>query len=369
MKMQVAEKTGKTTESCRNRASVRLIGVILSVFLISSLMLAGTPSGAGNNYKVLPPITHGDLSIFPVVSSHGHDAGALMTLDEGVRSGEVVVTEAGDERGLVRHGQIVPRRRGAEVNRLVLYNNSNRPLLLLAGEIVTGGKQDRVIGADRIVPPKAGPIDLGVFCVEPGRWVASSEKFGSMQAQMAQPSVRTPAMAAKSQDKVWENVSVANRNMVASAPSAAQSVGGVTSYAKVFESAPVKATLGDYGDEQTILRELRSKGAVGIVIAVRGRTIWADVFASNDLLVKYWPKLFKSYVAEAITSAQGNSITPDIRAAQIFIESLSGGREVIETEPGIYRRSEISGNGYRVFQLASLLPKSEFDVHITKMKE
>jgi len=32
------------------------------------------------------------------------------------------------------------------VNRLVLVNNSKRPLLLLAGEIVTGGKQDRVIG-------------------------------------------------------------------------------------------------------------------------------------------------------------------------------------------------------------------------------
>ena len=71
------------------------------------------------------------------------------------------------------------------MNRLVLVNNSKRPLLLLAGEIVTGGKQDRVIGADRIVPGKGGPIDLSVFCVEPERWVESSAKFGSMAAQMA----------------------------------------------------------------------------------------------------------------------------------------------------------------------------------------
>lgn len=92
------------------------------------------------------------------------------------------------------------------MNRLVLNNNSNRPLLLLAGEIVTGGKQDRVIGSDRIIPPDSGPVDLRVFCVEPGRWVASSSKFGSMGAQMAQPSVRTPAMAEQNQERVWDNV-------------------------------------------------------------------------------------------------------------------------------------------------------------------
>jgi len=56
-------------------------------------------------------------------------------------------------RGLLRradHAPVLHDR--AEVNRLVLINNSKHPLLLLAGEIVTGGKQDRVIGKDRIVP-------------------------------------------------------------------------------------------------------------------------------------------------------------------------------------------------------------------------
>ena len=61
---------------------------------------------------------------------------------------------------------------------MVLVNNSKRPLILLAGEIVTGGKQDRVIGKDRIIPAESDPIDLGVFCVEPGRWVGSSDRFG-----------------------------------------------------------------------------------------------------------------------------------------------------------------------------------------------
>ena len=49
--------------------------------------------------------------------------------------------------------------------------------------------------------------------------------------------------------------------------------------------------------------------------------------------------------------------------------TLFGGREVSETEPGVYRRTDVTGDGYRVFELMSLLPKAEFRVHITKIAE
>ena len=114
-------------------------------------------------------------------------------------SGDVVVTEAGNAGPLVRPRRGHPvwdehPRGGAQVNQLVLINNSKRPLLLLAGEIVTGGKQDRIIGKDRLVPAESDPVDLSVFCVEPGRWVARSEKFAAPMA-MVQPSVRDTAVA------------------------------------------------------------------------------------------------------------------------------------------------------------------------------
>lgn len=348
------------------------MAAVLFCLLLAIPAWAGLPKENGS-YRVLPATVRGNLAIFPVVASHSHDTSQLMTLDEGVSSGQVTVTEAGDERGLVRPGQAMPRRRtGAEVNRLVLYNNSSRPLLLLAGEIVTGGKQDRVIGADRIVPPNTGPIDLGVFCVEPGRWVGSSGKFGSMGAQMAQPSVRTPAMATRNQNQVWDNVRASNAKMAASLSSTeAVAVEGMSSYAKVFESEPVKKRIASYGgaeSERAILRELRNKGAVGVVVAVNGRVLWADVFASTELLSKYWPKLMRSYVAEAMTTVSAGA-APDVQEAERYVGNLSGGREVVETEPGVYRRSDITGDGYQVFELTSLLPKSEFEVHITKIGE
>src|SRR5271165_7610105 len=205
--------------------------------LAATLASAGSPT---HDYKVLPPITKGNLSLFPIVGGAEANTARLLTLDEGLRSGAVVVTEAGSLQGLIRPGTIFPQTSAAEVNRLVLINNSDRPLLLLAGEVLTGGKQDRVIGVDRIVPPKSEPIDLSVFCVEPGRWVASSDHFAALKSQMAQPSVRMPAMAQRDQQAVWSHVGEAQREFSAVAPQAAPAIGGTTSYAKVMQNPEVE---------------------------------------------------------------------------------------------------------------------------------
>jgi hypothetical protein len=364
--------SNRSKESSHLGTQRRMLSAMFIAFLLTIPAFASGP-GDPHGFRVLPPVVRGNLALFPVVADHSYDASQLMTIDEGIRSGQVTVTEAGDERGLVRSGQsIPPRANGAQVNRLVLSNNSAHPLLLLAGEIVTGGKQDRVIGADRIVPPNSGPIDLGVFCVEPGRWVASNANFGSMGAQMAQPSVRTPAMAEHNQSRVWENIRASNAKMASNlSASEAAAVSNTTSYAQVFASAPVAKLVAQYGGiegEQAILRELRGKGAVGVVVAVNGQVVWADIFASTDLLSKYWPKLLHSYVAEAMTSGNSSG-APNLHEAELYISNLSGGREVVETDPGVFRRSDVSGDGYRVFELTSLLPKAAFVVHIAKMRQ
>src|ERR1700694_2446504 len=200
------------------------IALLVVAAVVVPCLQAGEVAPA-SGYSLLSPIRSGNLTVFPVVASKSYDTVEFLTLDEGLRSGDVVVTEAAQARGLIRHRPrdpaILHPIRDAEVNRLVLVNNSKRPLLLLAGEIVTGGKQDRVIGKDRIVPPESDPVDLSVFCVEPGRWVATSEHFGTSGAtygggsgggnamhgtMMAQPSVRAKAMADKDQNQVWAEV-------------------------------------------------------------------------------------------------------------------------------------------------------------------
>jgi hypothetical protein len=342
----------------------RILASFASAMLATTFAAAGNP--AHSELHVLSPVTKGNLSIFPVVGGAENDTGRLLTLDEGLRSGTVVVTEAGAIQGLVRPGS-PPRQSGAEVNRLVLLNNSDHPLLLLAGEVVTGGKQDRVIGVDRIVPPKSGPIDLSVFCVEPGRWVASSEHFGSMKSQMAQPSVRTPAMADRNQQKVWAEVGSALAGMAAAVPQARPTMQASTSYAKAMQNPDVEKKVESVAaDYDAMLRELKKEGAKGVVVAINGRILWADVFANTELLEKYWQKLIRSYAADSLTTASEHG-QADQKSAQLFLDEIHGNREVTETEPGLFRRAEISGDGYRVFSLTSLVSKPEYTVHLAKM--
>ena len=354
---------------------------------------AGEVSPA-SGYKVIEPIRHGNLTVFPVVAAKTYSTGEFLTLDEGLHSGEVIVTEAGSVQGLIRrHGTPVVRHDGAEVNRLVLVNNSKRPLLLLAGEIVSGGKQDRVIGKDRIVPPESEPVDLNVFCVEPGRWVASTEHFGASEALygknsgavggpvpmaiMAQPSVRGKAMAEKDQSQVWNEVNKQKAAMTveveAAAPAVATQMQQVTSYAKVNENAEVRKQVDAVArpmeqSYQSLIHQLRDRNAVGVVVAVNGRIIWADVFASTDLLNKYWPKLVRSYASEAVVT-RAKEAEATTKQADAFLADMEGRREMIESEPGIYRHTEVTGDGFKAFSLTSLLPKTGFEVHVAKMAD
>jgi len=384
----------------------RLFGAVIAVVIVAGMVCldlrpvrAGEqPSASG--YKVLEPIRHGSLTVFPVVAPKSYATGEFLTLDEGLRSGEVVVTEYGNVRGLVRRGPApAVRRESAEVNRLVLVNNSKRPLLLLAGEIVTGGKQDRVIGKDRIVPAESDPVDLSVFCVEPGRWVATSEHFGTSGTTyggavggptsgksaaasgtlMAQPSVRAKAMGDKDQNQVWAEVRKQQQAMqtvevVAGSPSVStEEIQSTSSYARVMENKDVKQKVDEIAapiehNYESLIKQLRDRKAVGVVVAVNGRVIWADVFASTELLEKYWPKLVRSYASEAVVSrAKGGEAS--MAQAEAFLGDMEGRRETIESEPGVYRHTEVNGDGFKAFSLMSLLPKTGFDVHVAKMAE
>jgi hypothetical protein len=119
---------------------------------------------------------------------------------------------------------------------------------------------------------------------------------------------------------------------------------------------------------QEVMRELRDRNAVGVVVAVNDQIIWADLFASTALLEKYWPKLIRSYAAEALTrpTIPGH---PDARAAQAFLQDFEARRETVESEPGVYRRTEFTGEGFTAFELTTLLPGTGFDLHIAKMAE
>ena len=286
-----------------------------------------------------------NLTVFPVLSKSSADTGEFETLDEGLASGDVVVTEHGasDYLRRSREGDARPIPQasgGAEVNRLVLINRGKKPVILLAGEIVSGGKQDRIVGKDRIIPVGGAPLPLDVFCVEQGRWTGgSSGKFAAANT-MVHPSVREKAAIDSDQTKVWAAVRIRHRRHprnsgggtataggaaphgantttveVQAAPApriSAGSVGGVISreapsqsYRKIYQSPQIGRDVDTFADEMerrfaSSTTGLKDESVIGVVVAYGGEVAWSDVFASQELFRAYWPKLLRSYIVEAL---------------------------------------------------------------------
>ena len=120
------------------------LGIASLGFLWSTPGSGSPPPKAEGGWRLLDPISYENLTVFPVVSSGGYDTGAFLTLEEGISRGEVIVREQGAEtmirdRDGSRRG--VWSGSGPAINQLVLINQSKRPLLLLSGELVSGGNR------------------------------------------------------------------------------------------------------------------------------------------------------------------------------------------------------------------------------------
>ena len=358
-----------------------LIGGLLGITAFGGLALVGSVPGTPEppssrpegEWRLLDPITYENISVFPVVSSYSQDTSSFLTLEEGLATGEVAIREQGSEtmvRGRDGSPVYIPQpTTRASVNQLVLINRSRRPLLLLAGELVSGGKQDRVIGKDRIVPAGGPPLPLDVFCVEHGRWTGSTQ-FAAANT-IVHPSVRESAAVDQVQTKVWD--SVRNGSNLA-APSAApparirkESIQGAIAgngrteaYEKIYESRAVGVSIDDFVDEverrfASATSSLKGERVVGVVVAYGGDVAWSDIFASSDLFDHYWRKLLRSYAVEAMTRPTYRMAASRDNAYE-FLRRLNG-REVQETEPGVYRWREIKEGRLAQIELDALQPK------------
>jgi hypothetical protein len=193
---------------------------------------------------------------------------------------------------------------------------------------------------------------------------------------MAQPSVRSKAMASRDQQEVWNEVAKSRAAFAANvvAPEA-RAFEATSSYAGAVQNDAVKRKIDSIAvpagqSYEKMIRQLRVEKAVGVVVVINGEPIWADVFASPSLLEKYWPKLIRSYAAEALRPAVVPvAYPPSQQRAQAFMDNLYAKRENVETEPGIYRNTEIVGEDFEAFILTALLPNTGFNVHIAKMQQ
>jgi hypothetical protein len=357
--------------------SLPLLGVLSLAVLLASLstLLAnrsGVKAASGqpldkpvaaslpDGWKLGPAVAYENLTLFPVISTEKISTEEFITLDQGLKSGKVSVKEMGQNgrpANRVRptnQRQIAIQQRAdgddgdsAEVNRVLVTNNSGKTLVLIAGEIILGGKQDRIVGHDCIVSSTNTPVSIDVFCVEHGRWQShrgeasgGSMGFGTASDYMAAPKVRSKAQAEKNQSAVWDEVAdkVAKNNI-------STSTGTLNS---VYENKQVNARLEGY--ERELKTRLAAKNIVGAVVAVNGKVVSADVFASPMLFQAYQAKLLKSYALEAISAGKTDKQTVTAKDAEAFLSQSNGTASAIEKE-GVYRVAEKQTKDDASFQL------------------
>jgi len=361
-----------------------LLGISALGFLWWPPTHAVPPEKPDGEWRLLDPVSYENLSVFPVVTSAERDTNAFLTLEEALSSGEVTVREQGTEAIYRNRDGSRPVREvygGPSVNQLVLVNHSKRPLLLLAGELVSGGKQDRIIAKDRIVAPFAEPLPLDVFCVEHGRW-SSGSQFNEAKT-IVHPSVREQAAVKQKQTDVWAAVTLGST--ASRARTSGEGIGAGTggampapavsaealdetvrteaptqSYNKIYGSRRVNSSVEAVVSEiQRRFRKetssLKGERVVGVVVAYGGEVAWSDIFASGELFAIYWNKLLRSYAVEAVARPTLRE-KASLDDAREFVRRLNGG-ERTESEPGVYRWREINEHGLSQIELDALEPK------------
>jgi hypothetical protein len=265
--------------------------------LLFGFALLTAPLTRADDYRISGPYTQENLSIFLIHSSRNQPAKKLLTLQEAMEQKKVAVYETG------------------HVNELAIENLSSENVYIQSGDIVKGGQQDRVFPTDFMLTSHSGRVPISSFCVERGRWSkrgVEPEKQFSASDLMAPNNVRIAARVNKDQREVWNQVANSQQGL-------ARSSGSVTARAFVappttsiqlaLESKPVTEATAAYVENLSKIVDDKTD-VVGYAYAINGKVNSAEVYASNDLFRRMWPKLLKSSAAEALTEKEKARLPP-----------------------------------------------------------
>jgi hypothetical protein len=261
--------------------------LILTLVLIAAgCHRAGAPGNSAavdadaGPLEVTGPYAHENLSVF-LIHSPNQDEREFITLDQGLKEGYVKVSE----------------KKQQEVGELQIDNQSEYPLFLQEGDRLQGGKQDRIIIASLVVPPKSSQMPVPVFCIEPGRWQAAGYglAFASTgNTALAPKETRQAAKFDKSQQKVWESVGVQRR-------SAGLLTGldtKTSSLNEALDSPQVQKISEEFAKAlENVLED--NEDAVGVAIVINGNIEEVNIYPNHGLLQKLCPRLLQSYALQA----------------------------------------------------------------------
>lgn len=252
--------------------------------------------------------TYANLRIYPVSAKESFKKefagiGKYMTLQEAIAKNKIKITESGNS---------------GTVNNLVIENISKDTIIVITGDVVKGGKQDRIVSQDIVLSPSSGKKNLSVYCVESGRWSSVAGNPSGLSARntaisndkavadfksyhnKGSLSLRKVVEKEKDQSKVWNKVDELN--------TANKTVTSTKTYTAMTQSADFNKKLDQY---ISFFKNKFNKDSnvVGVVVVTGDKVIGCDLFATHDLFIKQFESLLHSYATEAIVKGKPVNIT------------------------------------------------------------
>jgi hypothetical protein len=304
----------------------------------------------GDGYRLSGPAVHGNLAIY-FVHGESRSGPVPLTLQEALAQKTIEVREIG------------------QVNELLVENTGNEDIFIQSGDIVKGGQQDRVLSVSLLLKPHSGPLSIASFCVEQGRWSARGgedvAKFSSANASLpsraakiglagaAAPKTAGPDAnsVSKRQGEIWKLVTEIQGKLTSNLGAPVAAARSRTSLQLALENGSLERAQAEY------VKALQSSGEqdddiVGYVFAINGKLNSADIYPSNGLFRKMWPKLLRASATEALGERNGTAQpAPPIAEATSFLASPKDAPS-IEKSAGLQGRVEMRESATQLFMEA-----------------
>ncbi len=313
-------------------ATPAFLGLLLAYLSVSGAACTSRPPAPGPaGLSVTGPHVAGNLAVYLVRGPDTLHGRTLLALDEALRTGKVVVRET------------------SEVNRLSIENVSAEPVFLEAGQIVRGGRQDRALSVDLVVPPHSGALPIDAFCVEHGRWSRRGDepedRFSRSVASMSSREMKLAARKSKVQEEVWTAVAKEQQKLSRAAGADARDPRSPSSMGLTLEGRAVTSRTEPYVHALEAA-PAHAGDVVGCVFAIDGRLETAEIYGSPALFRDAWRRVLEAAAASAV-SASAESATagplPTLVEAQRFLDDSLVGRRSVESVAGRMNLVTIDG--------------------------
>lgn len=270
------------------------------------------------DYKLSGPYTHDNLTVFLIHGPDQIEGKNYLTLQEALEQQAAVVHETGN------------------VNELSVENlSSDADVYIQSGDIVKGGKQDRVLHYDIVLSPRSGRVPLSSFCVESGRWQEregeAGTSFASSYSALPAKDLKLATKYEQNQQKVWSKVAATRARLNESIGENIQTT-SESSLQLTLEAAKVQASVEPYLKKLSVVADDKDD-VIGFAYAINGKINSAEVYASHALFGKLWPKLLKASAVEALAEQKtGESVSPvSDDAVRAFLADAEQGKAFLQT--------------------------------------